>query len=70
MLLCGIDIGGTKCALSLGNADENGNIEITFKEKFDTMTPDETLGQFSRILEKQIVRTLRRMYPCSRNRDV
>ena len=43
MLLCGIDIGGTKCAISIGKADENGNIEILYKEKFETLPPCETL---------------------------
>ena len=53
MLLCGMDIGGTKCALSLGNADDKGNVEITFKEKFATLPPYETLEKFAEILESQ-----------------
>lgn len=54
MLLCGIDIGGTKCALSIGNADGKGNVEILYKEKFATLTPFETLEKFAEILENQI----------------
>ena len=54
MLLCGIDIGGTKCALSIGNADDSGNVEILYKEKFATLPPYETLGKFAEILENQI----------------
>ncbi len=51
MILCGIDIGGTKCALSIGNADDNGNIEILYKEKFATLAPCETLKKFGDILQ-------------------
>ena len=54
MLLCGIDIGGTKCALSIGNADANGNVEILYKEKFETLPPTQTLEKFSEILENCI----------------
>ncbi len=54
MHLCGIDIGGTKCALSIGKADEKGNIDILYKEKFATLPPYETLSKFGDILEKQI----------------
>lgn len=54
MILCGIDIGGTKCALSIGKADENGNIEILYKEKFETLPPNETLKKFGDILENQL----------------
>lgn len=54
MLLCGIDIGGTKCALSIGKADDKGNIEILYKEKFATLPPYETLSKFGDILEGQM----------------
>ena len=54
MLLCGIDIGGTKCALSIGNADDKGNIEILYKEKFATLAPCETLEKFGDILDEQM----------------
>lgn len=54
MLLCGIDIGGTKCALSIGHADDKGNIEILYKEKFATLPPCETLSKFGDILHEQM----------------
>ena len=54
MLLCGIDIGGTKCALSIGSADADGNIEILYKEKFSTLPPCETLQKFGDILDEQM----------------
>lgn len=54
MILCGIDIGGTKCAISIGKADENGNIEILYKEKFETLPPCETLQKFGDLLENQL----------------
>ncbi len=54
MLLCGIDIGGTKCALSIGKADDKGNIEILYKEKFETLPPYETLQKYSDLLSVQL----------------
>ncbi len=46
----GIDIGGTKCAVVLGN--ENG--EILEKIKFDTMTKDETIAEIIDSIKKLI----------------
>ena len=54
MYLAGIDIGGTKCALSIGKADSNGNVEILYKEKFATLSPYESLEKFAEILENQM----------------
>ena len=51
MLFCGIDIGGTKCAVSLGQIKEDGDFEILQKEKFATLSPYETLERFAEILE-------------------
>lgn len=50
MLLAGVDIGGTKCALSLGKADKDGNIDIVEKIKFETMSPERTLEKFAFLL--------------------
>ncbi len=52
MLFAGIDIGGTKCAVSLGLTKDNGEIEILEKEKFPTSTPTETLETFSQTLTR------------------
>lgn len=54
MLFCGIDIGGTKCALSLGEIKDDGDFEILEKEKFPTLAPYETLEKFAQILERLI----------------
>ena len=51
MFLAGVDIGGTKCALSIGNADEKGNVEIVFKEKFPTQNPKDTLEKFCELMK-------------------
>ena len=59
MLFCGIDIGGTKCAVSIGQLLEDGSFEILEKEKFPTMSPNETLEEFARLTEKLVAgRTL------------
>ena len=52
MLFCGIDIGGTKCAVSLGQMKDDGDFEILEKEKFATLPPYETLDKFAEILER------------------
>ena len=41
--LIGIDIGGTKCAVTYGRVNDDGNIEIVDKVKFDTSHVDETI---------------------------
>src|SRR5206468_728491 len=38
-MLLGFDIGGTKCAVVLGNTDENGNLQIIQKEVLPTNKP-------------------------------
>jgi len=48
MKIVGIDIGGTKCAVVLGN--ENGH--IIKKEKFDTTERDDTLDNIFRAVER------------------
>ena len=59
MIFAGIDIGGTKCAVSLGQIKENGDIDILEKEKFSTLPPYETLEKFAEILKKLLgTRTL------------
>lgn len=51
--LAGIDIGGTKCAVTIGKEEEK-NISILYKEKFPTpKTPEEAM--------KKLVDTLRQM---------
>ena len=52
MLFCGIDIGGTKCAVSLGQMKDDGDFEILEKEKFATLAPYETLDKFAEILQR------------------
>ena len=52
MLFCGIDIGGTKCAVSLGQMKDDGDFEILEKEKFATLSPYETLDKFAEILQR------------------
>lgn len=54
MLFCGIDIGGTKCALSLGQLKDDGDFEILEKEKFATLPPYETLNKFAEILSSRL----------------
>lgn len=53
MLLAGVDIGGTKCALSFGRVDGCGNIEIIEKVKFETMSPEKTLEKFCSLIEEK-----------------
>ena len=40
----GIDIGGTKCAVTYGQINDDENIEIVDKAKFDTTRVDETVA--------------------------
>ena len=51
MYLAGVEIGGTKCALSIGKAEKDGRVEIVYKEKFATLPPYETLEKFAELLE-------------------
>ena len=51
MYLAGVDIGGTKCALSIGKKDKDSDIEIVYKEKFETMEVQKTLEKFSELLK-------------------
>jgi len=43
MNVIGIDIGGTKCAVTYGKVNNNGSIEIVDKAKFDTANVNETI---------------------------
>jgi len=43
MNVIGIDIGGTKCAVTYGRANNDGSIEIVDKAKFDTAKVNETI---------------------------
>ncbi len=55
MYYIGIDIGGTKCAASLGQAERAGEIEILRREEFKTEgTPDGVLARFAEICGKFI----------------
>jgi glucokinase len=55
-LLAGIDIGGTKCAVSLGRA-EGDRIDVIDKVRFPTpSTPDETLTTFIEQLQNLLSR--------------
>lgn len=47
--LAGIDIGGTKCAVSIGKTTGTDRIEICYKEKF--LTPDSPLEAVKRMTE-------------------
>lgn len=47
----GFDIGGTKCAVSLGGISENG-IKILGREEVPTSTPKETLEQLAKHVER------------------
>ena len=49
--LIGIDIGGTKCAISYGLYDGE-NIKLISKEKIKTGKPQETLSQLKELIEK------------------
>lgn len=52
MYYIGIDIGGTKCAVTLGNYTD-GKMDITAKDKFDTCgTPYEVLQEFVNRIDK------------------
>ena len=44
MNVIGIDIGGTKCAVTYGKVNDDGSIEIVDKAKFDTTHVDETVN--------------------------
>lgn len=52
LLISGVDIGGTKCALSLGASHSDGSIDIISKEQFATSAPSESLEKFKSILSK------------------
>ncbi len=60
MYYIGLDIGGTKCASTLGKI-ENGNIEILDKEYFLTANQDPyaILGKFSVFIEKHLNKGLK-----------
>ena len=49
--LIGIDIGGTKCAISYGTYDEE-NIQLIAKEKIKTGTPQETLANLKELIDQ------------------
>ncbi|SFS65745.1 ROK family protein [Paenibacillus sp. BC26] len=54
-LLAGIDIGGTKCAVSLGVLIEDGTIQIVSKTRFHTpSTPEEAIEQLLNALDKEL----------------
>lgn len=52
--LLGIDVGGTKCAVTLGVLDEKENIKISAKEKFATFVgnPKKTINTFFEVSKK------------------
>lgn len=56
-IIAGIDIGGTKCAVSLGSTDEAGNITIVGKRSFPTIAerPYEVLQKLAQILEEMLL---------------
>jgi|SRR5690625_3309371 len=50
-LLAGLDIGGTKCAVVLGEEDDKQNIEVIAREEFPTLeSPEETIDRMGQIL--------------------
>ncbi len=51
----GLDIGGTKCAMTLGKI-ENGQIEVVEKEKFLTQNqpPEKILERFSAFIDEKL----------------
>lgn len=50
-VIAGVDIGGTKCAVSLGRLKTDGSVEIAAKEKFPTpATPEQALEDISQTL--------------------
>ncbi len=54
--ILGVDIGGTKCAVTLGVEKEDGSIVFAQKEKFDTLSKDQALeGIFEAI--RKILKT-------------
>lgn len=57
-LLVGIDIGGTKCAVSLGKLAEHGSsVELMDKERFPTpKTPQETISTCLDVLQRLLSR--------------
>lgn len=52
MLLGGVDIGGTKCAVSLGVLSPNGTISVLEKCKFPTKDPKNTLLEIENALAR------------------
>ena len=48
----GIDIGGTKCAVVKGRKNENGEIEILDKIRFETVGFTETFEKIMAAVEK------------------
>lgn len=48
----GLDIGGTKCAVTFASLEESGGIEILFKKRFETESrpPEAVLERFSEIM--------------------
>src|SRR5690625_1322251 len=52
-LLAGLDIGGTKCAVVLGEEDHQQNIEVIAREEFPTLaSPEETIERMGKILSE------------------
>jgi glucokinase len=56
-LLVGVDIGGTKCAVVLGQSDGNGNMRILDKSAFPTeKSPDRVLERIVETIRRFVVR--------------
>lgn len=53
--LLGVDVGGTKCAITLG-FDEDGKIDIKDKIRFSTTTVDETIANIIAALKEMMTR--------------
>jgi glucokinase len=53
-ILAGIDIGGTKCAVSLGSLDPHDQVRILAKERFETRGPQETQWEIQKRLENLV----------------
>ena len=56
MYIAGLDIGGTKCAVLIGETREDGTLDIVRKEAFATMDADSSLSRVFGILDEWMVR--------------
>jgi glucokinase len=54
-IVAGLDIGGTKCAVSIGELNEEGIIDIIEKKRFSTPdTPEKAINQMTEALDQLI----------------